>query len=347
MLVLGIESSCDETAAAIAVSERSVTAATVLSQMEHSLYGGVVPELASRAHTRAILPVIESTLQRAGARLQDLSAIAVTSGPGLIGSLLVGVNAAKGLAFGTGCALLGVHHLEGHLFSALIDSDLQPPFVSLLVSGGHTELIHVHELGTYEMLGATLDDAAGEAFDKVAKVLDLLPPGQLVMGGRAVSDAAQHGDETAFRFPRALSDRDTLDFSFSGLKTSVLTQVNKLRQTGGQQAVLDARADLAASFEQAVVDVLVARTVNAATARSVKAASLVGGVAANRRLRTQLADALEAVGIRLFVPSLDLCTDNAAMVAAVGAYRFAQGEVSGYDLDARPRLPLPGLQSAS
>ena len=347
MLVLGIESSCDETAAAIALSEREVSASIVLSQMEHSQYGGVVPELASRAHTRSILPVVEAALNEAGVRLQDLSALAVTCGPGLIGSLLVGVNAAKGLAFGCARPLLGIHHLEGHLFSALINSDLQPPFVALLVSGGHTELIHVHELGRYELLGATLDDAAGEAFDKVAKLLGLMPPGQFVMGGRAVSEAAVEGDPTAFRFPRALSDRDTLDFSFSGLKTSVLTQVTNLRRTGGQQAIDDARSDLAASFQQAVVDVLVSRTVAAVRSCGVEAAALVGGVAANRPLREQLSAALASGGSRLVVPEVSLCTDNAAMIAAVGAYRFAQGETGSYDLDAHPRLPLPGLLSSS
>ena len=347
MFVLGIESSCDETAAALATSERDVRASVVLSQMDHLPYGGVVPELASRAHIRAGLPVIESTLEEAGVGLDDLSAIAVTHGPGLIRSLLAGVNLAKGLAFGCGLPLIGVHHLEGHLFSALINSDLQPPFVALLASGGHTELIHVRKLGRYELLGATLDDAAGEAFDKVAKLLGLLPPGQFVMGGRAVSDIARDGNPQAIRFPRALSGRDTYDVSFSGLKTSVLTHVKKLREQDGPQAVVDATADIAASFEQAVVDVLVDRTVRAVAACNVSHAALVGGVAANRCLREQLASALENAGARLVVPDIALCTDNAAMIASAGAYRFAQGETDGYDLDAQPRLPLPGLTTSN
>ena len=350
MLILGIESSCDETAAAIASSERSVRASAVLSQMDHAPYGGVVPELASRAHIRAALPVIENALDQTGARLRDLSAIAVTQGPGLVGSLLVGVNLAKGLAYGTGLPVLGVHHLEAHLFSALIDSDLEPPFVALLVSGGHTELILVHALGDYELLGATLDDAAGEAFDKVAKLLDLLPPGQLVMGGRAVSASAEHGDPTTIRFPRALSGRDTLDMSFSGLKTSVLSYVNSLRNEGGQEALTAATPDIAACFEQAVVDVLIDRTMRALKSRCIDRVALVGGVAANRRLRETLAEAAETIGARLTVPSIALCTDNAAMVAAVGAHQFAQGSGGGrvdegYDLDASPRLSLPGLQA--
>ncbi len=347
MLVLGIESSCDETAAAIATSERHVCASFVHSQMDHLPYGGVVPELASRAHIRVSLGVIDSALEQAGIGFHDLSAIAVTHGPGLIGSLLVGVNLAKGLAFGSNLPLLGVHHLEAHLFSALIDSDLEPPFVALLVSGGHTELIHVHQLGNYELLGATLDDAAGEAFDKVAKLLGLLPPGQLIMGGRAVSDTARAGDPQAIRFPRALSGRDTYDVSFSGLKTSVLTHVNKLRQQGGPEAVVAATPDIAASFEQAVVDVLVDRTVQAVAACNVQHAALVGGVAANQKLRQQLTSALDNIGARLVMPDTGLCTDNAAMVASVGAYRIAQGDVSGLDLDAHPRLPLPGLRIAS
>lgn len=337
MRVLGIETSCDETSAAV-LGDDGLQSNVVLSQQDHLLYGGVVPELASRAHIRTVLPVVDSALSQAGATLADIDGIAVTHGPGLVGSLLVGVNAAKGLAFGAGLDLVGVHHLEGHLYSATIESDLAPPYVSLLVSGGHTELIHVPEEGRYHHLGRTLDDAAGEAFDKVARMLDLLPPDQLIAGGLAVSRAAQTGDRQAIDFPRPLPRKTGLDFSFSGLKTAVRRQLQ--RREGDRS---DHVSDIAASFEQSVVDVLVARMRHAIEETGVERVSLVGGVAANRALRDGLTEETQKLGVALYIPTTTLCTDNAAMIAAAGRYRLTVGERSTWSLDARPRLPLPGM----
>ncbi len=342
MVVLGIETSCDETSAAVLGADGGLRSNVVLSQQEHAPYGGVVPELASRAHIRTIGPVIEQALREAGLQLAHIDAIAVTCGPGLVGSLLVGVNAAKGLAYGAGLELIGVHHLEGHLFSAGIERSLEPPFLSLLVSGGHTELVHVPSYGTYHHLGRTLDDAAGEAFDKVARLLDLLPQDQFVAGGRAVGDAAESGDATAITFPRPLPEKTGLDFSFSGLKTAVRTEILRLGGPGSA-AVRRLTADLAASFQQAVIDVLVARTLHAVERTGAVRCSLVGGVAANQKLRSDLQVALRRLGVDLFIPSPLLCTDNAAMIAAAGRFRRLAGERSGWDLDARPRLPLAGM----
>lgn len=340
MLVLGIETSCDETSAAILAANGELKSNVVLSQQDHARFGGVVPELASRAHIRTLGPVIQQALQEAACTLDDVEAIAVTNGPGLVGSLLVGVNAAKGLAFSRNLRLIGVHHLEGHLFSAGIERPLQPPFVSLLVSGGHTELIHVPTPGDYRHLGRTLDDAAGEAFDKVARLLDLLAPDQFVAGGQAVSRAAMQGDPEAIPFPRPLPEKQGLDFSFSGLKTAVRTELQRLGGIGSPGA--QARtADVAASFQQAVVDVLVTRACQAVERTGVEQVSLVGGVAANKHLRQTLQLAMNALGVELFSPSPILCTDNAAMIAAAGQFRLRAGDSSGWDLDAHPRLPLP------
>ena len=313
----------------------------VLSQQDHARYGGIVPELASRAHIRTVGPVVEQALQEADCPLHALDAIAVTHGPGLVGSLLVGVNIAKGLAYGCNLDLIGVHHLEGHLFSAGIERYLEPPFVSLLVSGGHTELIHVQPHCSYQHLGRTLDDAAGEAFDKVARLLDLLPPDHLVAGGQAVGEAAESGDPQAIRFPRSLPEKQGLDFSFSGLKTAVRTELIRLGGPGSD-GVKRSTADVAASFQQAVVDVLVTRARHAVEQTGTERLSLVGGVAANRALRESLRDAMDKLGVDLFTPSAILCTDNAAMIAAAGRYRLLAGQRSGWDLDAHPRLPLPG-----
>lgn len=342
MIVLGIESSCDETSAAVLSEDGKLLSNVVLSQHDHARYGGVVPELASRAHIRTMVPVVAEALEIADVQLSAVDAIAVTHGPGLVGSLLVGVNIAKGLAYSRDLALVGVHHLEGHLFSAGIERDLEPPFVSLLVSGGHTELIHVPSYGTYRHLGRTLDDAAGEAFDKVARLLDLLPPDQLVAGGRAVADAAKAGDSKAIKFPRPLPEKLGLDFSFSGLKTAVRTELLRLGGPGSAE-VRRRAADIAASFQQAVVDVLVTRACMAVAATGVDRLSLVGGVAANQSLRAALQSAMDRLGVDLFVPGSILCTDNAAMIAAAGRFRLLAGERHGWDLDAHPRLPLPGL----
>ena len=298
-----------------------------------------MPELASRAHIRTLLPVVEQALQEADLPGKSLDAVAVTAGPGLVGSLLVGVNAAKGLAFAHDLQLIGVHHLEGHLLSAGIEAEMPPPFVALLVSGGHTELLHVEDEGVYRHLGRTLDDAAGEAFDKVARLLDLLPHDAFVAGGRAVAEAAAQGDPEAIDFPRSFPGRAGLDFSFSGLKTAVLTETRR----ENTQVVGQRRNDLAASFQQAVVDVLVRRTLEAVATVGVQRVALVGGVAANQQLRRQLRQALEQREIRLHVPEPILCTDNAAMIAVAGRFHLLRGERSGWDLDADPRLPLPGL----
>ncbi len=342
MVVLGLETSCDETSAAVITADGKLQSNVVLSQNDHARYGGVVPELASRAHIRTVGPVVEQALQEAGCCLDQLDAIAVTHGPGLVGSLLVGVNIAKGLAYSRDLALIGVHHLEGHLYSAGIESHLPPPFVSLLVSGGHTELIHVRAHGSYQHLGRTLDDAAGEAFDKVARLLDLLPPDQMVAGGRAVSDAAEAGDPQAVKFPRPLPLKQGLDFSFSGLKTAVRTELIRLGGPGSE-GVKARTADIAASFQQAVIDVLVRRACDAVESTGTERLSLVGGVAANRLLRESLRDAMAKIGVEFFTPSSILCTDNAAMIAAAGRHRLLAGERSGWDLDAHPRLALPGL----
>ena len=335
MMTFGLETSCDETAAAV-MSDLEVRSNVVLSQLEHSRYGGVVPELASRAHIRGVIPVIEQALEQAQIGLDAVDGIAVTSGPGLAGSLIVGINTAKGLALAADKPLIGVNHLEGHIFSTLIEHEIDLPFLTLLVSGGHTELLIVRQLGEYDLLGRTLDDAAGEAFDKVAKLLRLLPPDGSVMGGRAVAASAADGDETAFAFPRAIQEKDRLDFSFSGLKTAVLNQIRLLeRENAG---TLDGHvADLAASFQAAVVDALVSKTVQAMHTTGVHRVALAGGVAANQLLRTRLGDAVESRRGSFYSPSPQLCTDNAAMIAAAGQFHLTRGRSSGYNLDAQPR----------
>ena len=338
--ILGIETSCDETAAAV-VANGHILSNTVFSQTEHSLYGGVVPELASRNHVRKLLPVVDQALADAKVTLDDLGGIAVTMGPGLVGCLLVGISVAKGLAMGTGLPLVGVHHIEGHLFAGVMaHAELKPPFMSLVVSGGHTELVYVNTWGDYERWGRTRDDAAGEAFDKVAKILNLLREGEVTMGGPRVSALAEEGDPKAFDFPRGLMHDPGFDFSFSGLKTSVLYRIRDL----SEDELVAAQADIAASFQAAAVDVLVVKTIKAAKEAGVDQVLLSGGVAANRVLRSELEAGGASEGIAVFYPPGPLCTDNAAMIAGVGAFRLARGEVAGPDLNAVPRLPMPGLR---
>ena len=329
--ILGIETSCDETAAAVVADGRQILSSIVASQVDlHARYGGVFPEVASRAHVETIYPIIRDAMEAAFLGWDDLDAVAVTRGPGLVGSLLVGVNAAKGLALGRQLPLIGINHLEAHLYSAWLMEDaaaLTFPLLGLIVSGGHTELVLMTDHGAYQRLGGTIDDAAGEAFDKVARLLGLPYP-----GGPAIDQAARNGDAAAFRFPRAWLD-DSYDFSFSGLKTAVMRQVDRL---AGQPTGLPV-ADLAASFQEAVVDVLVTKTARAAEAFDVTGAIVAGGVSANRALRASIRD---KVSRPVYIPPLELCTDNAAMIAACGFWRFQAGQRDGLEMDVDPSLPL-------
>jgi len=333
--ILAIETSCDETACAVLENGRVLLASTVASQMEiHARYGGVFPEVASRQHVLSIVPVIQQTLSQAHTTLRDIDAIAVTRGPGLAGSLVVGVNAAKGLAMGAGLPLIGVNHLEGHLYSAWVHNagDALPaapqfPLMILLVSGGHTELNLMTGHLEYQRLGATLDDAAGEAFDKTARLLGLGYP-----GGPSIQRAAEDGDPKRFPFPRARLE-GSWDFSFSGLKTAVLRETKDLQKRGKSLPV----PDLAASFQAAVVDVLYTKTIEAAREFGVKEIIVAGGVSANRALRQAFQSQNE---FPVHIPPLSLCTDNAAMIAAAGYYRFALGHTSPLDIDVQPTWPL-------
>ena len=334
MQVLGIETSCDETAAAVVDESFTVRSNVIFSQEDHARYGGIVPELASRAHMRTAVPVVRQALEAAAIGWAEVDGIAVTRGPGLVGSLIVGISLAKGLALAQKKPLIGVHHLEGHIFSNLVEDQVETPFLTLLVSGGHTELVLVRELGSYQLVGRTRDDAAGEAFDKVAKLLDLLPSAGSVMGGRILSELAENGDPQAIDFPRGMEGEK--DFSFSGLKTSVLNYVCGLDSQERERQL----PDIAASFQEAVVDALVDKTVLALNQGGIKAVCLAGGVAANQRLRHRLRVEIERRGLPLYCPSPILCTDNAVMIGAVGAYYLNRGVRDGFDLDAVPRLSL-------
>lgn len=330
-VVLGIETSCDETAAALVMGGNDVISSVVASQIEiHADFGGVVPEIASRAHLEALNPVVARAIVEAGIDESRIDAVACTVGPGLIGALLVGVSAAKALALAWDVPFVGVNHLEAHLYSAFLeDPSLEFPLVVLLVSGGHTMLVEMSGHGSYRLLGQTIDDAAGEAFDKVARFLDLGYP-----GGPAIDAAALHGDPDAIRFPRALSeDRDNLDFSFSGLKTAVINHVRKHPDV--------ASADVAASFQMAVVDVLVRKTRRAAEMIGANGIVLGGGVAANSLLREELLGACASIGVNGFLPTRAMCTDNAAMIAATGWFRLASDGPTALDVGAVPNLRLP------
>ena len=335
MIVLGIETSCDETAVAVVEDGRSIRSNLVSSQIDvHRRYGGVVPELASRAHVEVLNPLLEEALFQAGIRFEDLDGVAVTSGPGLIGALLVGLAAAKAVSLATGAPLIGVNHLEGHIYANFIEhGDPAPPYVCLLVSGGHTMLAYMPEEHRYEILGQTLDDAAGEAFDKIARFMGLGFP-----GGPPIDELARKGDPEAIRFPRAMAESGDYDFSLSGLKTAVIRHVRQERAAGREPRP----EDLAASFQEAVVEVEVQKTVAAAKEKRVGTILLGGGVVANSRLRELIQPAAAAEGIDVRYPSLALCTDNGAMIAAAGWSRLLRGERSPLDLGADPSLPLSG-----
>lgn len=330
--ILGIESSCDETAAAVVKNGREVLSNIISSQVPiHRKFGGVVPEIASRKHIENVLPVIDEALQQAKVDIKEIDGIAVTYGPGLVGALLVGLSAGKALAFALDKPLLGVNHLEGHVFANfLVDEELEPPFMALVVSGGHTALMKVKDYNNFELLGQTRDDAAGEAFDKIARVMGLQYP-----GGPEIELLAKGGNPTAIDFPRALLDK-SYDFSFSGLKSSVINYLHTEKQSGREVN----RADVAASFQAAIIDVLVKKSVHAMEASGLKKIVLAGGVSANKTLQAELGAAVEAIGVKLVHPKPVLCTDNAVMIACRGYYKFLNNEFSSMDLNADPALKL-------
>ena len=333
MLVLGIETSCDETSAALVADGRVVLSNVIATQLDLlQKYGGVVPEIAARRHTELIGYVIDQAITTAGKALADIEAIAVTARQGLIGCLLVGVAAAKSLSYCLRVPLLGVHHIEGHIFANLLSNPQIPmPHLCLTVSGGHTMLLYVRDYCQYELLGTTLDDAAGEAFDKIAKFLDLGFP-----GGPVIDRLSVQGSNQAFNFPRPLLRANNLDFSFSGLKTSV---INAFKDRVARNEALPLE-DIAASFQEAIVEVLVAKTVRAASEWGVATVSVTGGVSANRRLREAFLTTCKRKGMEVFFPEFSLCTDNAAMIAAAGYARLRQGEAADLNLDVVPSAPL-------
>ena len=335
-LVLGIETSCDDTSVAVLESPRTLRAHLIAAQDVHRLYGGVVPELASRAHLELLPPLVARALEEAGVAPRELSGVAVTRAPGLVGSLVVGVAYAKAFAFAHGLPLAGVNHIEAHLHSAALEhGDTPYPAVALVVSGGHTELVELRGFGDQRWLGSTRDDAAGEAYDKVAKLLGLGFP-----GGPVIDRIAPEGNPDAFDFPRPMLDRDDLDFSFSGLKTAVAMVVTPL---GAPPLDPGLTADIAASFQAAVVETLVGKTMRAVDATGARALNLGGGVACNRALRAALAAECERRGVDLRIPSPRLCADNAAMIALVGSWMLERGEVAGSDLDVVASLEESGL----
>jgi N6-L-threonylcarbamoyladenine synthase len=337
MQVLGIETSCDETGVAVFDTDRGLLAHSLYSQIPiHAQYGGVVPELASRDHIRKLLPLIDATLQEAGVVGAELDGVAYTAGPGLIGALLVGGTLAEGLAMGWGVPAIPVHHMEAHLLAALLEDPIPAfPFVALLVSGGHTMLVDVAAPGEYNVLGQTLDDAAGEAFDKTAKLLNLPYP-----GGPALAELATRGQSGRFQFPRPMLKKPGLEFSFSGLKTAVMLKVREFEAAGSLSE--SDRADIAKSFEEAVVDTLVAKSARAIKQTGYGALVVAGGVGANQSLRSELQAKLDA---QVFYPRPELCTDNGAMVAHVGLLRLQAGNISSGEVVAKPRWDLSELKA--
>ncbi len=331
--ILGIESSCDETSAAVVKNGREVLSNVISSQVDlHQKYGGVVPEIASRKHVELVIPVINQAIEDAGITTDNIAAIGVTYGPGLVGALLVGLSAAKALAFAWDKPLIGVHHIEGHIAANYLQhKDLEPPFVCLVASGGHSHIVHVGDYDRFEILGRTRDDAAGEAFDKVARAVGLGYP-----GGPLIDKAAKDGNSKAVDFPRVHFEKGCLDFSFSGIKTAVLNYLNSLEQKGEKYNV----ADVCASFQSAVVDVLVGNLISAAKKVGSLKVALAGGVAANSLLRKELLEKAGKDGLLVYYPSPVLCTDNAAMIACAAYYEFERGYVSDLYLNAVPGLKL-------
>jgi len=340
MIVLGIETSCDETGVALYDSEKGLLADVLYSQVKmHAEYGGVVPELASRDHVRKLLPLIKEVMQRADLTANQVDAIAYTAGPGLIGALMVGASTGRSLAMAWGVPAIGVHHMEGHLLAPMLEENPPEfPFVALLVSGGHTQLVKVTAIGEYHLLGESLDDAAGEAFDKAAKMLGLDYP-----GGPLIARLAEQGDRTRFRFPRPMTDRPGLDFSFSGLKTFTLNTIAKHTQDG----VLDqqTQADIAAAFEEAVVETLAIKCRRALQETGLKQLIIAGGVSANRRLRERLDAVVTKEKASLFYARPEFCTDNGAMIAYAGCQRLLAGQSSGLVIEAKPRWSMELLGS--
>lgn len=332
-VVLALETSCDETSAAVVVGGRTILSNVISSQVPlHRKYGGVVPEIASRKHIENIIGVVDEALTAAGKTLSDIDAVGVTYGPGLVGALLVGVAAAKAMAFALDVPLIGVNHLEGHVFANLLAfPELEPPFVALVVSGGHTSLVHVRGFNAFELMGQTRDDAAGEAFDKIARVMDLPYP-----GGPEIERLAAAGNREAIAFPRALVGKDNLEFSFSGLKSAVLNYLNNASQKG-EPVML---ADVAASFQASIVSVLVEKTLLAAQKAAVDTVVVAGGVAANTELKQELSSACARNNLRFFAPPLALCTDNAAMIACRANYKLEAGEIADLSINAVPSLKL-------
>ena len=332
-LILAVESSCDETAAAVVRNGREILSNIIYSQIDlHTLYGGVVPEIASRKHIEKINQVIEKALAEAGVTLDEIDAVGVTYGPGLVGALLVGVAEAKAIAYAAGKPLVGVHHIEGHIAANYIEHpDLEPPFLCLVVSGGHTHLVRVRDYGTFDILGRTRDDAAGEAFDKVARAIGLGYP-----GGPKIDRVAREGNPDAIAFPRAHVEDALYDFSFSGLKSAVLNYINGCRMKGEDFS----QADVAASFQKAVTDVLVANAMHAVEEYGADTFAIAGGVASNSALRAAMQEACAKRGVKFCYPSPVYCTDNAAMIGVAAYYEYRKGTRSGWDLNAVPNLKL-------
>ncbi|WP_300350618.1 tRNA (adenosine(37)-N6)-threonylcarbamoyltransferase complex transferase subunit TsaD [Clostridium sp.] len=332
-VILAIESSCDETAAAVVVNGREVLSNVISSQIDtHTKFGGVVPEVASRKHIEAINAVVQEAIEEAGMTFEDIDAIAVTYGPGLVGALLVGLQYAKGLAYSLDKPLIGVNHIEGHISANFIDhKDLEPPFVCLVVSGGHTFVVHVEDYGKFEIIGETRDDAAGEAFDKVARAVGLGYP-----GGPKIDKLAKEGNKDAIKFPKANFHDDTLDFSFSGVKSAVLNYLNKMEMKNEEIN----KADVVASFQKAVVEVLTDNAIKTCKLRNADKIAIAGGVASNSALRENLKKECEKRGIKVLFPSPILCTDNAAMIGSAAYFELLKGNIAEMNLNAKPNLRL-------